>query len=468
MPELLDYLKGDSITLSGDPNNEVTFDPGLYNNSTLGPNAGSKGISFIPFSQTGTGNGPILGNRVTFSANENADPTFTYGNGYDRSSIDQFVRGGEKYALDARTTDFKRLSKFIFETAQGQNFILKESALQLLNPFKPKLINLGAGLLGGDIVRGATNMMTQVLGAGVTNVKRGGLLPNLLGDLAGDSTYSGDYKNIGADRENKYGLGSPGGPTSKKAFDKLIDIANPFAKGQDSDTATSLDATKKIYNVPIDDSYLKVDKVNMLGIYNMIGGEFEDDTKLKDFEGSNDFIPFKFEVIDHQNPLKTKLIQFRAFLDSFGDDYNASYNEVKYNGRPEKFYTYSEFERSISVGFKIAAQTRHELKPLYRKLNYLASQTAPGFFGGRMITPYIRLTVGDWCKRIPGIIPSVGLAWNQDYSWEIKAGTDNDDDVLMLPHVLDVSVQFTPFHDFVPSSMLGESWFIGGKNDLNL
>ena len=188
MAELLDYLRGDNITLSGDPGNEITFNPGLYNNSTLGPNAGSKGINFIPFDQTGTGNGPILGDRVTFSANENADPTFKYSwetsdDGYNRSSIDQFVRGGEKHALDARTTDFKRLSKFIFETAQGQNFILKESALQLLNPRKPKLINLSAGLLGGDIVRGATNMMTQVLGAGITNVKRGGLLPNLLGDL---------------------------------------------------------------------------------------------------------------------------------------------------------------------------------------------------------------------------------------------------------------------------------------------
>ena len=83
-----------------------------------------------------------------------------------------------------------------------------------------------------------------------------------------------------------------------------------------------------------------------------------------------------------------------------------------------------------------------------------------------MITPYIRLTVGDWCKRVPGVINDVSLGWNQDYSWEIKSNTDNDDDVLMLPHVLDVSLGFTPIHDFVPNNILTKSHFIGNRTDL--
>ena len=36
----------------------------------------------------------------------------------------------------------------------------------------------------------------------------------------------------------------------------------------------------------------------------------------------------------------------------------------------------------------------------------------------------------------------------------------------MLPHVLDVSVSFTPIHDFVPSNELDNAPFIAAQGDL--
>ena len=42
--------------------------------------------------------------------------------------------------------------------------------------------------------------------------------------------------------------------------------------------------------------------------------------------------------------------------------------------------------------FKIAAQSRHEMMPLYRKLNFLVSNVAPEYKVTRMRTPFIRLT----------------------------------------------------------------------------
>ena len=67
---LLDLLNNDTITLTGDPGNVVTFSAGLYGS------LGSKGRSFNPTGEGEPGkNGPILGDRVTFSANANADPS---------------------------------------------------------------------------------------------------------------------------------------------------------------------------------------------------------------------------------------------------------------------------------------------------------------------------------------------------------------------------------------------------------
>ena len=50
------------------------------------------------------------------------------------------------------------------------------------------------------------------------------------------------------------------------------------------------------------------------------------------------------------------------------------------------------------------------------KLNFLVSQTAPNYSStGRIRTPYMRLTLGDYFHRIPGVLTSVGINWNKDY-----------------------------------------------------
>jgi hypothetical protein len=172
-----------------------------------------------------------------------------------------------------------------------------------------------------------------------------------------------------------------------------------------------------------------------------------------------DFIPFRFEAVNTDKPQLSDFILFRAFLDSFNDNYNASHNEYNYNGRGETFYTYNNFKRSINFGFKIAAQSKEEIQPLYEKLNYLVSNTAPEYSSaGRIRTPFIKLTVGDWCNRVPGVLNSVGLSWNVNYPWEIR----NNEGILMLPHVLDVEVQFTPIHSFMPEKSMN-SHFISVK-----
>ena len=88
-----------------------------------------------------------------------------------------------------------------------------------------------------------------------------------------------------------------------------------------------------------------------------------------------DYIKFRIEAVDTDKPQSSQTMVFRAFLDSMNDDYKADWNEYNYNGRSEPFFTYSKFNRSVSFKFRIAAFSREEMRPLYRKLNYLVSTT---------------------------------------------------------------------------------------------
>ena len=167
---------------------------------------------------------------------------------------------------------------------------------------------------------------------------------------------------------------------------------------------------------------------------------------------NRDLIQLEFQVL---TPEQTYYLAFRAFLDNFDDSFNASWNTHKYLGRADNFYTYSGFDRSINIGFKIAAATKEEMKPLYRKAATLASVTAPTYGeNGRFMRGAIaKVTVGDYIYEQPGIIESVQYTWEKDYPWEISfQNPEGNERSQILPHVLDVSLSFKVIHDFLPQT----------------
>ena len=180
-----------------------------------------------------------------------------------------------------------------------------------------------------------------------------------------------------------------------------------------------------------------------------------------------DLIPFYFTRLNaptNNDAPEEKFIQFRAFLDGFSDEFSGNWNGTQYIGRAEQFYTYQGFDRNVSFNFKLAALSRKELTPLYKKLNLLAGTTAPtygqeGFF---MRGTLVRLKVGDYLDNITGYISSVNTDWETSYPWEIdvdRLGTQK------LPHILNISVNFKPIHDFnVKSDInLEDEVYIGRK-----
>ena len=193
-------------------------------------------------------------------------------------------------------------------------------------------------------------------------------------------------------------------------------------------------------------------------------------------KGVRDHINFMIEAVNTDDPEETDAIVFRAYLEGLDDDYAAKWNEFRYNGRSEPFYTYGNFKRSMNFSFKVAASSRTELKPLYMKLNYLLTQTAGDYKKTRLRGNYCRLTIGDYLTRVPGVFPNIKLKWDKNYPWEIaygqqshniKEGIAVDHDVYQLPHILDVSCQFLPIHDFIPRKHIFNSPFIGPSDNLS-
>ena len=200
-----------------------------------------------------------------------------------------------------------------------------------------------------------------------------------------------------------------------------------------------------------------IDKINALDIFKAQGNFLQTEVR--------DMIRFQIEAVNTDDPSTSNVMVFRALLDSLQDNYGAKWNTIKYNGRGEDFFIYDSFSRTVSFSFKIAAQSRHEMMPLYRKLNYLVSNTAPDYGGGtRMRGPYMKLTIGNWLDRVPGFFKSINVSWKKDYPWEIsishlEGGYDKDGAGIM-PHVLDVSCKYQPIHNFLPQKSINNSPFM--------
>ena len=205
-----------------------------------------------------------------------------------------------------------------------------------------------------------------------------------------------------------------------------------------------------------------LDKINSLPIY-------KSDTVTNNSR-KNDLVKFRFGVIQNDNPSEKVFIHFRAFIDSFSDNYSAQWNSEQYMGRGEKFYRYGGFDRQINVSWTVAAQSKQELIQQYQKLNYLASTLAPdytnaGYMAGNLVT----LTLGGWCYEQPGFITSMNLDVPNESPWEIaipesrnEKGIINDPKMREMPHIVKVSgFTFTPIHNFVPK--IQKNTFSDGK-----
>ena len=227
--------------------------------------------------------------------------------------------------------------------------------------------------------------------------------------------YSFDYQNARVNRMQRIGDGNPGKRTRNRSRLNIYDIAT-------------------------------VDRINMIPLY-------KDRIVLDPDVLTRDLVKFRFEVIDNTNPGISTFVHFRAFLGAITDQYSADWEGYRFVGRGDKVWNYQGSSRAINFSFKVAAQSRAEMRPLYQKLNYLASSLSPDYNGGYMKGNLIRLTIGDYLMYVPGFITSLTYTIPEEASWEIALNspeTGEDTGLMETPKYFEVDVAFTPIHDFTP------------------
>ena len=227
---------------------------------------------------------------------------------------------------------------------------------------------------------------------------------------------TGGGKNI----EERLGLGNPGQKGNRSDY-TIGKLQKGTLKIQPLDTATS-------YPIYISDNVKK--------------------------DAPKDLCQFRIAIIDSANPNAKTYIHFRAFINDFSDGYKSNWKSQKYMGRGEEFYKYDGFNRDISISFTAAAQSKQDLIPMYKKLNYLASTLAPTYTkSGYMAGNLSQMTIGGYLYEQPGFIESLNFDIPQESPWEIGIDTtgETDSTVKELPHIINVNLKFKPIHKFRPS-----------------
>jgi hypothetical protein len=374
------------------------------------------------------------------------------------SSNEFGIRGG-LLRVGVALDDVERLFKLYTKTNVGLSFNAKQIAQGLLadptqawNPFAVS-IQSGLNIPGVGHYPAFFNPSPESFGDFLN--------PLALGPT--DLRSVSDSNPLKPGESDGYRMGNPAFGTNPLLKGTLLGnpIGTPIRRKRgvkDGKQLFNVVYTRKEVGDPIPET---TDKMAMKPLYTSVGGE-----DGVDYDMSNsDFIKFRISVVNNNNPSERTWITFRAFIDSFSDSYGADWGKSKFVGRGESFYTYGGFNRDISLGFRIAVQSRQEQKPLYKKITYLASLCAPDYSeAGFMRGNLIYLTVGDYLVDVPGVLQGLSFGGFEQSPWETAKKADGtpldpEEAVAQLPHTLTVSgFKFSPIHNFVPQK---GSKFIG-------
>lgn len=153
------------------------------------------------------------------------------------------------------------------------------------------------------------------------------------------------------------------------------------------------------------------------------------------------YVPFYF------HDLRTnEIVSFHAFLTEMTDGFTAEYGETSGYGRIGKVYTYKNTDRSISLGFIVAATNDTDFQRMWWKINKLITTVYPQYTAGRALkyqgekfiqpfsqlpsaSPLVRIRLGDvWKSNYSkfGLARLFGLGQGQD-KFALNQGTINSE-----------------------------------------
>jgi hypothetical protein len=179
-------------------------------------------------------------------------------------------------------------------------------------------------------------------------------------------------------------------------------------------------------------------------------------------ENGQDLITFYFE----DGVEGTNVMPFRCTMTGYSDSFTPGWDRIDIMGRPDGAYLYTTFERSVSFNFTVAALSRSEMIPMWRKLNYLSTYTMPDFNNSatRPSGPFMRISIGSLFRNTPGFISSLTYTVPDDATWDIAEDAKDTKDAKQLPMIVDVAMSFTIVGDFRPQ-MKGRAYSLQNERD---
>jgi hypothetical protein len=188
------------------------------------------------------------------------------------------------------------------------------------------------------------------------------------------------------------------------------------------------------------------DQINLTPIFEATTGTIKDSIFIPGAgeKNINDLVKFRIQALNYNNPTLGKWMIFRAYITQFSDSADAKWNSVNYAGRGEEFYIYNGFTRKVSMTFKVAALSAEEMKPMYQKLNYLMGNLMGSYENNLLHGSLVKMTIGNWFDGQDAIINSLSYTVPPESPWEIAINNIEGVEPLILPHVVEVNMSFTP------------------------
>jgi len=181
-------------------------------------------------------------------------------------------------------------------------------------------------------------------------------------------------------------------------------------------------------------------------------------TAIKNFIGNQrnvtkDFIKFHFTGKDvyPQSTKSDDIFVFRANITSLNDSFSPGWTPVETLGRADSNWIYTSFQRTLDVSFSVYASSRDELRPMWRKLNYLATYTMPTYNSGAPTYRgnFLRLTIGDLFISQPVFITSLTYTLAEaETTWEINI--EEDETMKQVPQKVDINMGLQFIGDQIP------------------
>lgn len=150
---------------------------------------------------------------------------------------------------------------------------------------------------------------------------------------------------------------------------------------------------------------------------------------------------------------------FNAYITSIGESYAPNWSRETYFGRTEGVSIYSNTDRTISIAFTIAAESKTELIYIYKKMQWLAQTVYPKYRDNNTAlimekSPIIRMRVGDLFKYqdggLAGYLTGFSPEYELDAGWEIRSNDNEGNNLFKVPKKINVSLDFTVIHDYMP------------------